>query len=171
MTTAAKDKKKIYVKGYSKKEREKVCDTFAKWFSTQGNRVVSHQEIADFIHERLPNNEINAANIANYIGQARRFMEKNYGKTIWNIRGEGWRIAKEPEKAIFLVRSTRNVLKHADRAKDLHDITDKKYLAEAQEYVFGSSARAQKAIAHYSERYKALFSGGGQTIKAITSGK
>ena len=73
-------------------------------------------------------------------------MEKKHGKTIYCMRGKGYKIASEEEKALYFAQSCKRTLASLDRAKTLHSITDKRYLPDAIKRVFKNDENVKRIV-------------------------
>lgn len=124
--------------------KENNLGRFASWFLVAGRtKLVSIMECAKAIANINPDIDVTDKTVQGYISQIRRVLEHKKGVSIWNVKGEGYRIATEPEKAIFLVKGTHRVLKLAERVSRLYVITDKKLIPGAINTVFGSKEKAR----------------------------
>jgi hypothetical protein len=85
--------------------------------------------------------------------QARKHVELTYRLTIWNVHGQGWRLATPKETAYYGMASTKKLLVLADRTRRLADIVDKKYLPEAFEHVFGSTDAGVKTMLQKGKKF------------------
>lgn len=141
----------------SKKEKATKVGAFVGWFLKHGSgRTVPLMEVAKFLASILPGIDITDRTVSQYIGHARDVLEARKGKSIWNVRGEGYRIASEKEKAIYLVRHTKRTLRYADRAARLYMITDKRLIPDAVQEVFGSKAKAQALLSDSNSKLFAI---------------
>ena len=156
---------KEIVRSTSNKREENVAK-FAKWFiSWAKTRVVRKEECANFIAKLTPERDITNGQVCSFISEAKRIVERNLDVTIWNIHGEGWRIASKLETAVVMYRSAKKTVRYAERTADLYSLTDKKQLPEALKIVFKNSPKAQKELTEYNVKFNKLFKSNG--FKAI----
>ena len=134
-----------------------IAEKLGDYLITKGDKIVTKEDIAKYIAPIMKKDEITIGDVTRVIVHARAYLEEKKTRTIWNVRGEGYRIATEKEKAIFLLRTARTTIKWASRAQRLHAITDKKLIPEAREYVFGSADKAQEAIELHKQQFSLLF--------------
>lgn len=127
----------------AQKVKQTQVGKFVAWFLNRGKRIVTIQECAEFLSSIIIDKDITDKRVQGIITLARKTLEEKKGMSIWNVRGEGYRIASEKEKAVFLCRTTRTVLKNAERAARLYVITDKKLIPQAVQEVYGNPAKAQ----------------------------
>lgn len=138
-------------------KKEKFSQAFGEWFLKAGKkRVLTHNDCAEFL-SKLLDKDITFTDLRSYICQARFYLEANYKSSIWNVRGEGWRVATEEEKAIFLIRTARGAISRAQRTVNLYNITDEKHIEMAVTKVFGKASNAQARIAEYQGKFNMLF--------------
>lgn len=127
-----------------------IVETFAKWMAKQSG-VVTKVAAAKFLatYTRV---DVTESILTRYITMAREYLEHYHGKTLWNVRGEGWRVATEKQKAIMLVRSVRTTVRYAQRSMRLRAITKPDLIAGAVGTVVGSYEQGRK-LNHYMETF------------------
>lgn len=151
----------------AKKEAEGQLAKFVSWFLKVGQKkIVSKMDIAQFLSGYMIG-DITDARVGFMVTQARRILEDRKGMSIWNVKGEGYRIATEKEKAKFLVFHTNRALKAAERVTRLYVCTDRRLIREAIDEKFGSQAKASGLVHSYERQLLAICS----TQKLITNGK
>ena len=139
-------------------KREENINKFSKWFIPLAKtRVVRKEECANFIAKLTPERDITNGQVCSFISEAKRIVERELGVTIWNIHGEGWRIASKLETAVVMYRSAKKTVRYAERTADLYSLTDKKHLPEALKKVFNNSPKAQRELTEYNSKFKKLF--------------
>lgn len=138
-------------------ERERQAPKFAEWLYKNGSKkTLSHNDCAEMLAKMLDKDITNPL-LAAYVTIARLYLETTYKATIWNVRGEGWRVATEEEKAIYMIRSARNAISRAQRTVRLYSITEEKYIPGAVEKVFGKYSNAKERIKEYQNKFNSLF--------------
>ena len=141
----------------AKSERQNNVGKFTAWFLKTGkSNLVSLIECARFLHSIIPGLDITDRTVAGYVTHARRVLEQKKGMSIWNIKGKGWRIATENEKAIFLVKTTHRTLKNAERVQVLYGCTDRRLIPDALVQVFGSKEKAKQMLQGSSNTLKSI---------------
>lgn len=131
---------------------------FISWFLKNG-KTKSHSvmDLAKVLSGILPKDrDITEGTVRMYVSNARNVLETKKGMTIWNTPGEGYRLATEKEKALFLVRSTKRTLKMAQRSTRLYAITDKRLIPDAVKQVYGSRRDAHLLVGDYSKQLLAI---------------
>lgn len=126
-------------------------------------RILDKEELAKQLSAFLGGNKVTEQGLRSTVCMAREYLERTHGKTIWNIRGEGWRMASEDEKAVYLVSCAKRTIRFADRTRRIYEVTDKRLIPGAMKKVFGTTERAQDEIAEYSNKFREFFLKKGQT--------
>lgn len=121
--------------------------------------VLKKEDIAQVLSDLQGGKEVTEANLRCYVCIGREYAESKHGKTFWNIRGVGWRVADEQEKAIYTVRCARSTIKWADRTRRIYAVTQKSLVPGAMKKVFGSNEAGQAKIEDYNEKFRQLFLG------------
>lgn len=137
-----------------------VAEKMAKWFLAVGasGRIITAEEIGkELLRHSNEGKVVRRSDVTATISNMREVLEINNNKSIWNVRGEGWKLASEHEKAVHLIREARTTIKRANRCNRLFLIVDKKELPKAIGKVFGTSQKAISEIRSYNERSKELF--------------
>ena len=151
---------KLILKNLKSSEAKKNnVGKFVAWFLKSGKgKIVTQMDIAKFLSS-IVDRDITDRTVSSFITHGREVLENKKAMSIWNIRGEGYRLATEKEKAIFLVRHTRKTLKYADRATRLYLITDHRMLPDAVKSVFGTKEKARGLIRQYENQLLAICNG------------
>jgi hypothetical protein len=132
-------------------ERYPIPSAIGDWISKQpGDKVLSAKEIASrikgFREQDGDHRNVTVDQLNSILCQARKHCELTYKLTIWNVHGQGWRIATPRETAYYGMAATKKLLVLADRTRRLCDIVDRKYIPEAFEQVFGSTDNGVKTM-------------------------
>lgn len=127
-----------------------IPSAIGDWIHKNGDKVLSAKEIAGRIKDYRAQDQsfgpVTQDQVQSILCQARKHCELTFKLTIWNVRGQGWRIATPRETAYYGMHSTKKLLVLADRVRRLVDIVDKKYIPEAFDKVFGSTEDGVRSI-------------------------
>ena len=141
-------------------KRMTQAEKLTKWFLKEGrggellDKMTVVRALAGLVEAgtTITNNTLSV-----HVSNVRDILETRHGKTLWNIPGQGWKLANEKEKAIMCVRNARKTIMFADRTRRLLVCTETKEIPQAVKAVFGSSKKAQEVVRDYSKTARLLF--------------
>ena len=128
---------------------------FAKWIyeASKNGQVISKQAIAKQISRLKSGSTVTQGNVSSWIAKARFYCEQHLGCTLWNIPGEGWRVANSRETAVYYCKSVKKTIAWADRTLNLQAITDRREIPYAIKEVFCKAEGSIKTLSHHKKKY------------------
>lgn len=136
-------------------------DQFARWIyeTSKNGTVISKQRIAREMHTIKDGAKINEAMVTSWIAKARLYCETQLNCTLWNIPGEGWRVASQRETAIYYCKCVKKTIAWADRTLNLQAISDRREIPGAIKEVFYKAEKGIESLSGQKKRYFEIWMG------------
>ena len=128
---------------------------FAKWIYeyTKEGKLASKLQCAKTISRLKEGEEVNELDVTRYISLARIYCEGNLNCSLWNVRGEGWRVGTKFETAMTYVQCARKTIAWAYRTQNLSTIVERKYIPEAIKAVLSKAESGINKTANSRQSY------------------
>lgn len=160
MSTMVLDRPRVEKAPVEFDKNRSITAMFAKWLYAKtaassgepSGRVVTMDDCADEI-KKLRNTNVRTKEyeVRGFISHARTFLEKERNCTIWNLRGQGWRISNKWETAKCTRQSISRTLSHAERTRRLITITDKKLLSRAIQEIISQTDTKFTSLSNFKK--------------------
>lgn len=149
------------IEGPNANSHNTLTDNFARWIyeTSKNGTIVSKQRIAREIHTIRNGQVVTESNVRSWIGKARVYCERQLGCTLWNIPGEGWRVATKRETAIYYLKCVKKTISWADRTCNLQAIADRREIPGAIKEVFYKAEKGINSLSGQKKRYFEIWMG------------
>lgn len=137
-----------------------VYADLSDWFHEQDGNLVAYELIARQYRKLLnkyqhPNatRPVMKADLDRAISRSRMELESRYKTTLFNVRGQGYKVADANELALYTAKFIKRTIFYCDRTYRLVEITDKDRIPSALQQVFSDTGGRIKTLSLRGKKY------------------
>ena len=138
------------------------------WLMVESGReawnTVSYEKIAkefkrlrDLTSSSKAGRPVTEEELRKVVSETRSYLESHHKTTLYNVRGQGYKIATPEEVALYTAKFFKRTILYADRTYRLVEIVDRKYIPSALRTVFCDNEGRIKSLSLKGKKFLGTF--------------